>query len=91
MKEGSSVAGPLEASGVFEPIVVRMVAVGEESGKVSEMIEKVALYYQDRVDTLIARVGILIEPVILVVLGLIIGVVVIALMFPIITISSAIH
>ncbi len=91
VRDGASLSQAMGKRAVFSSLMLQMVAIGEESGKLPEMIQKVAAYYEARVDTLVARIGTLVEPIVLIFLGIVIGVIVIALILPIVTISSAIH
>lgn len=83
IREGESVAEPLEESGVFPPMVVRMISVGEQTGALEEMLGKIADFYDDQVNTAVVGLTSMIEPFIIVFLGLIIGAVVTAMFLPI--------
>ncbi|MDH7571118.1 MAG: type II secretion system F family protein, partial [Armatimonadota bacterium] len=89
IREGQRLAGPLEASGVFPPMVTQMIDIGEESGKVSEMLEKIADFYDSEVDATIKGLTSLIEPMMIVFLGTLVGVVALAVMGPIFTMQAA--
>jgi len=82
IREGESIAGPLKESGVFPPMVIRMIDVGERTGALDEMLSKIADFYEDQVDVAVASLTSLMEPVIIVVLGVIIGGVVISMYMP---------
>ncbi len=86
VKEGSSVARPLEATQVFPPMVTSMMDVGEHTGQMPEMLSKVADIYEDEVDTAVAGLSSLIEPVMILFLALMVGTIVIALFLPIVRI-----
>jgi type IV pilus assembly protein PilC len=86
VKEGASVAGPLADAAVFPPLVPSMIEVGEHSGQLSEMLNKVADIYEDEVDNAVAGLSSLIEPVLILFLAVVVGTVVIALFLPIIRI-----
>ena len=86
VKEGESVVHPLEASGVFPPMVISMIDVGEETGQLPEMLLKVADVYDDEVDNAVAGLTSLLEPIMIVFLALIVGTIVIALFLPLISI-----
>jgi len=86
VKEGETVVGPLEASGIFPPIVVSMVQVGEEVGRLPEMLIKVADVYDEEVDNAVAGLTSLLEPVMIVFLAVVVGTIVIALFLPLVTI-----
>jgi len=84
VKEGESIVAPLEASGVFPPMVISMVDVGEETGQLPEMLLKIAEVYDDEVDNAVEGLTSLLEPLMIVFLALIVGTIVIALFMPLI-------
>ena len=86
VKEGESIVQPLEASGVFPPMVISMVDVGEETGQLPEMLLKIAEVYDDEVDNAVEGLTSLLEPIMIVLLAFIVGTIVIALFMPLITI-----
>lgn len=86
VKEGENIAPPLEASKVFPPIVVSMVEVGEETGELPEMLMKIADNYDDEVDNAVAGLTSVIEPLLIVFLAVIVGVIVIALFLPLVSV-----
>jgi type IV pilus assembly protein PilC len=86
VKEGESIVHPLEASGVFPPMVVSMIDVGEETGQLPEMLLKIAEVYDDEVDSAVAGLTSLLEPIMIVFLAVIVGTIVIALFLPLISI-----
>lgn len=90
VKRGESIAGPLERSEVFPSMVVRMIAIGEETGELEEMLTKIADFYDTQVDTAVSGLTSLIEPIIIAFLGVVIGGIVIALFLPILTLTQAI-
>ena len=81
--EGKTIAEPLKASGVFPPIVVQMIAVGEQTGALDAMLGKIADFYDEEVDTAVTNLTALLEPMLMVFLGIVIGGVVIAMYLPI--------
>lgn len=83
IREGENIAAPLAASGVFPPMVVRMIAVGEQTGQLDNMLNKVADFYEDQVDAAVAGLSSALEPVIIAVLGLVVGSIVLAIFLPI--------
>lgn len=85
IRQGKSFAGPLAKAEVFPPMVPQMVSVGEESGTLSEMLESIAEYYEDEVQTATEQLAATIEPLLIVVLGVVIGGMVISLYLPIFT------
>ena len=80
---GSDVAGPLEASGVFSPMVVQMLAVGQESGQLEEMLEQMAAGLDQELDTATARLTALMEPLLIVMLAILVGFIAFATILPI--------
>ncbi|MDP2653787.1 MAG: type II secretion system F family protein [Candidatus Omnitrophota bacterium] len=90
VREGESIAGPLTKSGVFPPMVTRMISIGEKSGKLEKMLNKIAEFYDDQVDAIVSGLTSIIEPVIIGFLGIVVGFIVIALFLPIINITQII-
>ena len=86
VKEGESMVAPMEASQIFPPMVVSMVQVGEETGQLPDMLTKVADVFEEEVDTAVAGLTSLLEPIMIVLLALIVGTIVVALFLPLITI-----
>jgi type IV pilus assembly protein PilC len=91
VKEGESIASPLETSGAFPPMVVSMIDVGEETGQLPEMLLKIAEVYDDEVDNSVAALTSLLEPVMIVFLALVVGTIVVALFMPLISIISGLQ
>jgi type IV pilus assembly protein PilC len=88
--EGRTMADPLSASGVFPPMVCQMIAVGESTGALDAMLEKIADFYDDEVDQAVDNMTSLIEPLMLVFLGATIGGLVVAMYLPIFKMAGAI-
>jgi len=88
VKEGETIVTPLQASGVFPNMVISMVDVGEETGKLPEMLLKIADVYDDEVDNSVTALTSILEPIMIVVLALIVGSVVFALFLPLIKMIS---
>ncbi len=86
VKEGESIVQPLEVSGVFPPMVISMIDVGEETGQLPEMLLKVADVYDDEVDNAVVALTSMLEPIMIVCLAVIVGSIVIALFMPLISI-----
>jgi type IV pilus assembly protein PilC len=82
IREGESFADPLRRAKVVDPMVVNMIDVGEETGELDKMLVKVADTYDDEVETLVASLTSLMEPVMVITLGVIVGFIVIALFMP---------
>src|SRR6058998_2645714 len=91
VKEGESIVQPLEASRAFPPMVISMVDVGEETGKLPEMLLKIADVYDDEVDNAVAALTSLLEPIMIVFLALIVGTIVLALFTPLISIITGLQ
>ncbi|MDE2059125.1 MAG: type II secretion system F family protein [candidate division NC10 bacterium] len=81
--EGKTIAAPLQSSGVFPPMVVQMISVGEQSGALDSMLEKIADFYDSEVDQAVANLTALIEPILMVFLGVVIGGMIVAMYLPI--------
>jgi type IV pilus assembly protein PilC len=91
VKEGESIVQPLEASRVFPPMVVSMVDVGEETGKLPEMLLKVADVFDDEVDNAVVALTSMLEPIMIVFLAVIVGTIVLALFTPLISIITGLQ
>jgi type IV pilus assembly protein PilC len=88
--EGRPIADPLMESGVFPSMVVQMISVGEEAGALDSMLEKIANFYDDEVDSAVEALTSMIEPLLMVFLGGTIGTLVIAMYLPIFGMASAV-
>jgi type IV pilus assembly protein PilC len=88
--QGETISGPLARCEVFPPMVVQMIAVGEETGALDQMLGKIADFYDDEVDTTVATLTSVIEPVLIVVMGFIVGGMVIAMYMPMFSMVKAI-
>jgi type IV pilus assembly protein PilC len=86
--EGRTMADPLSESGVFPPMVCQMIAVGESTGALDAMLNKIAEFYDDEVDQAVENLTAMIEPVMLVFLGTVIGGLVVAMYLPIFTMAG---
>jgi type IV pilus assembly protein PilC len=82
IEAGKSIAKPLEATKVFPPMVTQMIAVGEETGALDTMLSKIADFYEDEVDTAVDNLMSLLEPVMIVFLGVVIGGIVVSMYLP---------
>ena len=82
VEEGKTISGPLAETKVFPPMVVQMVNVGEQTGALDQMLAKIADFYEEEVDTAVAGLMKLLEPVMIVILGGIIGTIVTAMYMP---------
>jgi type IV pilus assembly protein PilC len=90
VQEGHSFAGALLARGVFPDVAVKMVEVGESTGALQEMLNSLAEFYDEEVETEVGRFITLIEPILLVLMGVIIALVVLALYMPLFELSSVV-
>jgi type IV pilus assembly protein PilC len=84
IREGDRIGDPLEASRMFPPMVVHMIGVGEESGSLDFMLSKIADFYEQEVDSTLASLTAALEPVLIVILGVMVGFIVISLFLPLI-------
>ncbi len=88
---GETIAAPLERSKVFPPMVISMIAVGEQTGGLDEMLSKIADFYDEEVDVAVSALLSLMEPIMIVVLGVIVGGMVIAMYLPIFDMMNAVQ
>jgi general secretion pathway protein F len=86
--DGSSIAAPLKNSGVFPPILVHMISIGERSGSLEEMLMKAADSYENDVETTVAGLTSILEPLMIVIMGLIVGFVVLSILLPMLEMST---
>ncbi len=91
IREGEPISEPLSKSGVFPPMVVRMIAVGEQTGQLEHMLNKISDFYDEQVDAAVSGLTSMIEPLVIGFLGIIIGGIVIALFMPIFKITELIR
>lgn len=82
ISQGNTIAEPLKSAGVFPPMVTQMISVGEQTGALDEMLEKIATFYDSEVDTAVDALTSIIEPVMIVVMGVIVGGMLIAMYLP---------
>lgn len=90
IREGETVSAPLKTSGVFPPMVVQMISVGEQTGALDEMLTKIAVFYEAEVDTAVDTLTSIIEPVMIVVMGGIVGGMVVAMYLPMFKLVSVV-
>lgn len=91
IREGETIAEPLGRGGIFPPMVIQMISVGESTGALDSMLSKIADFYDDEVDVAVSNLTSLLEPFLMVFLGVVIGGVVIAMYLPIFQMASAVH
>ncbi|MYI73284.1 MAG: type II secretion system F family protein, partial [Candidatus Dadabacteria bacterium] len=82
--------GCLGQTGIFPPLMVRMVSVGEEAGKMEVMLSKVADMYDTEVDGMLATLTSLLEPVMILIMGVVMGFIVFAILLPVLNLTSVI-
>jgi type IV pilus assembly protein PilC len=88
---GDTIAAPLAKSGVFPPMVISMISVGEQTGGLDEMLSKIADFYDDEVDAAVSGILSLLEPVMIVFLGVVVGGMVVAMYLPIFDMINAVQ
>jgi type IV pilus assembly protein PilC len=82
VREGESIAVPLQLSGLFPPLVTQMVAVGEETGNLDGMLSKISDFYDTEVEYMLASLTSLLEPILILVMGFIVGFIVVSVFLP---------
>ena len=90
IREGESIAQPLAKCGVFPPMVVQMIRVGEETGSLEDMLSKISDFYDEQVNAAVAGLTSIIEPILIAFLGIVIGSIVIAMFMPIFKMTTII-
>ena len=88
ISEGRTIAEPLTQSKVFPPMVCQMIAVGEATGALDSMLQKIADFYEDEVDNAVANLTALMEPLVILFLGVVIGGLVVSMYLPIFKLGS---
>ena len=86
--QGDTISEPLKRSGVFPPMVVQMIAVGEQTGAIDEMLNKIADFYDDEVDTAVEQLTAVIEPILIVFMGFVVGGMLVAMYLPMFKMAS---
>ncbi len=82
IKEGGRISDPLKKANIFPPMVIQMISVGEETGGLDNMLNRIADFYDQEVDTAVKGLTSMIEPIIIIVLGVVVGTIVIAMFMP---------
>ncbi|MGA1843002.1 MAG: type II secretion system inner membrane protein GspF [bacterium] len=90
VQEGEEIAPPLKREGIFPPIVIHMVSVGEKSGQMEEMLHKIAEAYTNEVESAIAGLTSVLEPLIILFMGVLVGFIVMSILWPIFEINQLI-
>jgi len=88
---GDTIAAPLQKSQVFPPMVISMIAVGEQTGGLDEMLSKIADFYDEEVDAAVSNLLSLLEPIMIVFLGVVVGGMVVAMYLPIFDMINAVQ
>ena len=91
IRQGKTFSACLRDNSLFPPFMVQMAVIGEEGGTLPAMMSRAAKYYSDRVAVFVERLGVIIEPMILLIIGGIVGVLAVGMFLPLIRMSSAIH
>jgi type IV pilus assembly protein PilC len=91
IREGRTMAEPLMETAVFPPMVVQMIGVGEQTGALDTMLNKIADFYEDEVDVAVAALTSLLEPLMMVFIGGIVGVILISMYLPIFSIAGKVN
>jgi len=91
IREGENIAEPLTRSGIFPPMVTRMIGVGEQTGELEKMLSKIADFYEEQVDVAVSSLTSLIEPLVIVFLGVVVGGIVAAMFLPIFQITEMVQ
>ena len=91
IREGDNIAGPLKRSGHFPPMVVHMVAIGEKSGELEDMLKNVSESYENQVDTRVQALTSLLEPLMIVFMGVVVGFLVAAILLPMMKLTQAVQ
>jgi type IV pilus assembly protein PilC len=90
IREGQGMTEPLRKGGVFPPMLIQMVSVGEETGKIDEMLMRAAAFYEEEVDTAVAGLSSAMEPLIIVFLGLVLGTIIVAMFLPMFSLGEVV-
>jgi type IV pilus assembly protein PilC len=90
ISQGRSISEPLKESGVFPPMVIQMIQVGETTGALDAMLNKVADFYEDDVDEAVTNLTALLEPALMVFLGIVLGGLIVAMYLPIFQLGSVV-
>ena len=91
ISEGKDLASPLGSTGVFPPMVVQMIGVGEQTGAMDQMLQKIADFYEDEVDVAVGALTALMEPIMMVFLGGVIGGIIVAMYLPVFELAGNIN
>jgi type IV pilus assembly protein PilC len=90
ISEGKSISEPLKESGAFPPMTIQMIQVGESTGALDSMLNKIADFYEEDVDNMVTNLTALLEPVLMVFLGVVLGGLIVAMYLPIFQLGSVV-
>ena len=90
LRDGKGLTAPMESSGLFPPLVIQMMSVGEETGQLDTMLNKVSDYYEEQINEALNSLTAMLEPVIILFLGSVIGFIVLAMFLPIFKLTQTI-
>ena len=91
IKEGKGIAGPMRRLGIFPPLLIHMIAVGESTGELDEMLGRTAGFFDEEVEESIEKMTALIEPAMIIIMAAIIGLIILSVMLPMISIMSTVQ
>ncbi len=91
IRDGQGLAGPLEQANVFPPMVTQMIEIGEESGALDSLLEKISYFYDKEVDTAVGRLSTMIEPILMVGMGGVVGFIILSIMLPMFSMMNAVQ
>ena len=91
IRDGQGLAGPLEQANVFPPMVIQMIEIGEESGALDSLLEKISYFYDKEVDTAVGRLSTMIEPILMVGMGGVVGFIILSIMLPMFSMMNAVQ
>ncbi len=91
VKEGRGIAGPMKELGVFPPLLIHMISVGESTGELDEMLTRTAGFFDEEVEESITKLTSMVEPVMIIVLAAIVGTILLSVMLPMISIMSTVN
>ena len=86
--EGSDISTPVKKSGFFPPMVGYMIGVGEQTGELESLLDRISVAYEEEVDIAVQRMTAMIEPLLIVVMAGVVGIIIASVMFPMISLST---
>jgi general secretion pathway protein F len=91
IREGQSIAGPLKDSGQFPPLVTHMIAIGEKTGEIEPMLQKVSDSYDQQVENILGALTALLNPMLIVMMGGVVAIVALSILLPMMNLSSVVR